>query len=134
MQHVKEKRRRKEKMFDKKEKNMIIPPCHVEPVETSAFRWMLYNIIREGRLISTISSDVVSNMRQRCMIPVRKGAMTGNTTFRRLAESTSKCNTRQNYNKSLKNSSLGPQFDRSLCRPGPYAWLSRPCSRTVAAS
>ena len=23
-------------MFDKKEKNMIIPPCHVGPVETSA--------------------------------------------------------------------------------------------------
>ena len=40
------------------------------------------------------------------MIPVRKGAMTGDTTFRRLAESTSKCNTRHNYNKSLKNSSF----------------------------
>ena len=36
MQHVKRKNRKKEKMFDKKEKNMIIPPCHVELVETSA--------------------------------------------------------------------------------------------------
>ena len=29
-------------MFDKKEKNMIIPPCHVELVETSAHLRLQY--------------------------------------------------------------------------------------------
>ena len=41
-------------MFDKKEKNMIIPPCHVELVETSAVRWMYHKQISR---LATLARD-----------------------------------------------------------------------------
>ena len=45
---------KKEKMFDKKEKNMIITPCHVELVETSAVRWMYHKQISR---LATLARD-----------------------------------------------------------------------------
>ena len=47
-------------MFDKKEKNMIIPPCHVELVETSAVRWMYHKQI--SRLATLARDDTEENL------------------------------------------------------------------------
>ena len=47
-------------MFDKKEKNMIIPPCHVGLVWTSAVRWMYYKQI--SRLAALARDDTEENL------------------------------------------------------------------------
>ena len=54
---------------------------------------------------------------------VRRSDFPQNTAFWDAAESTSKCNTRQNYNKSLKNSSFGVEkFSFSLGLLFIFSW------------